>query len=139
MSNTISEALNELNKIEEEYLCEMARVTFLKKYGNVEIYVHTDDGGNVPHFHLRKKGDSGFEWECCIRYDCCDYFSHGRDTDTLPDKKYANELDRVLRLQDPDEPDGVTYWTTAVKEWNRNNSSMKLDKNIVQPNYTQLQ
>lgn len=129
-----------IQKIKEP-LNEMARIGFVPvgTTKTVEVYVHTDDSGNVPHFHVRKYGTNNkFEWETCIRYDSPTYFYHGRYVDKIPDKKIIKQLDSMLRSIDPESRNNDTFWNECVDEWNRNNSEIKLDKNIEQPDYTKL-
>lgn len=122
-------------------LTEMARVGFVPvgTTKSVEVYVHTNDAGNIPHFHVRKYGDNNqFEWETCIKYDSAEYFLHGKYKDKLPSKKIAKDLDKMLRTVDKSDRHKRTYWEIAIDEWNRNNSTVELDLNIVQPDYTTL-
>ena len=122
-------------------LTEMARVGFVPvgTTDTVEVYVHTNDGGNTPHFHVRKYGRNGdFEWKTCVKYESAEYFFHGKYKDKLPNKRIAKDLDKMLRTVDKADRHKRTYWEIAIDEWNRNNSSMILDLNIIQPDYTTL-
>lgn len=105
---------------------------------SVEVYVHTDDPGKVPHFHVRKKGNGRFEWGVCIRYDSCDYFSHERYRGKLPSKKNVKELDSMLRTIDIRDRGRRTFWEKCVDGWNDNNSDIELDLDIEQPDYSEL-
>ena len=120
-------------------ILEMARIGFIPPEDSkgVEIYVHTDDPGKIPHFHVRKRNSSGRGWEfdICVKFEECDYFPHGRHKGKL-DPKVIKDMDKMLRSVGKDESE--TYWKIAVTEWNRNNSDVKLDKNIVQPDYNEL-
>lgn len=125
----------------ENDILEMARVGFIPVGSNktIEVYVHTDDPGKVPHFHVRKYGKDGrFDWETCIRYDSPEYFFHGKYKDKLPDRKIAKQLDTMLRTINTKSRSKSTFWEECVDEWNRNNSDVQLDINIDQPDYTQL-
>lgn len=105
----------------------------------VEVYVNTNDGGNTPHFHVRKySGKHQFEWDVCIKYETAEYFKHGKYKDELPNKKIAKELDQMLRQVDKTSRGGYTFWEIAIDEWNRNNSDRCIDINSVQPDYTKL-
>lgn len=122
-------------------ILEMARVGFIPpgSQKTIEVYVHTDDSGKTPHFHVRKYGkNNSFEWEACILYERAGYFAHGHYNDTLPDKKTTKALDKMLRQIDPKSRDNHTYWQLCVEEWNRNNSDVELDLDLTQPDYTQL-
>ena len=130
--------------VEKEFespILEMARIGFIPHGSKktIEVYVHTDDPGKVPHFHVRKYGKNNkFEWEACIRYDSAAYFSHGRYNDSLPDRKIAKELDNMLRHVDTKSRHKDTYWKKCVDAWNDNNSDVELDPDIEQPDYTKL-
>ena len=121
-------------------LTEMARIGFIPSgdVNGIEVYVHTDDSGNIPHFHVRKRSShNGFEWESCVRYDSPEYFFHSRYNKKL-DTKIAKQLDAMLRMVDEKDRNHRTYWEKAVDDWNDNNSSMELPIDIKQPDYTQL-
>lgn len=124
----------------QDIMC-MARIGWVpaNEPKGIEVYVHTDDSGKTPHFHVRKYGKNNqFEWETCVQYLSADYFLHGRYTDTLPDKKIAKALDKMLRQKDPKSRYGGTYWDSAVDEWNRNNSDVEIPTDLEQPDYTTL-
>ena len=115
----------------------MARIGFVpvntKK--TVEVYVHTDDEGRVPHFHVRKYGrNNQFDWEACVMYTSAEYFAHGHYTDRIPTKG-CKQLDAMLRETSKS---GRTYWETAVDAWNLNNSEEDLPYDLEQPDYTKL-
>ncbi len=50
--------------IKEEQLVEMARVG---KYGIFDVYVHTDDKGKIPHFHIWNEETRGQKFHTCIQ------------------------------------------------------------------------
>lgn len=118
----------------------MARIGWVP-YGSektVEVYVNTDDAGQIPHFHVRKYGRRHrFDWEVCVVYESCNYFTHGRYRGTIPDRNIIKQLDTMLRQQNPIRP-GRTFWQTAIEDWNANNSERMLPYNLVQPDYTKL-
>ena len=115
----------------------MSRIGFLNKQGNpesrseFELYVNTDDGGNIPHMHVHIKD----EHDACIRYDCAEYFNHGKNNNKVS-SEVAKMIDTLLRRRSDE--DDMTYWQIAIMSWNINNSSRKLSKNMEQPDYTQL-
>ena len=105
----------------------------------IEVYVHTDDAGKIPHFHIRKYGQNNqFEWETCVKFEAAEYFLHGKYKDKLPDAKTAKLLDEMLRQINPKDRHGSTYWETAVDAWNNNNSDVELPIDIKQPDYSRL-
>lgn len=124
---------------EEKHLLEMARIGWIpiNSDKSVEVYVHTDDRGDTPHFHVRKYGKKKFEWETCIKYTSAEYFLHGKYRNKLPNKDFAKELNKMLKSQNPKDP-GRTYWQTAIVAWNSNNSKVDLPFDLEQPDYSQL-
>lgn len=137
--STLNNILEDLSNSRDGEILEMARVGYFPiGTKSMEIYIHTDDPGKIPHFHIRKRGDRGFEWETCIRFDSAEYFLHGHYKDKLPNKKIARELDKALRTIDIRDRNKNTYWEECIDEWNRNNSDIMLDLNIKQPDYTKL-
>lgn len=126
---------------DQEDIFGMARIGWLpskKGQTNIEVYVHTNDGGRIPHFHVRKYGKNNkFEWEVCVKYEQPEYFIHGiyRDVSSMRGLEYT--LDRLLRINNPKDP-GRTYWQSAIIAWNMNNSDSDLPYDLEQPDYTQL-
>lgn len=73
----------------------MARAGFTKD--NYEVYVNTDDGGNIPHFHYRLKSDWS-KFHTCIRLDSPEYFHHNGKEDVLNSSQKKN-LQKFLSSQ----------------------------------------
>ncbi len=73
----------------------MARAGFTKD--NYEVYVNTDDGGNIPHFHYRLKSDWN-KFHTCIRLDSPEYFHHNGKEDVLNSSQKKN-LQKFLSSQ----------------------------------------
>ena len=127
--------------INEEAFIEMARIGFIPigTINTTEVYVHTNDAGKIPHFHVRKYGSNNqFEWETCVRYDSANYFVHGHYNDRIPDRKIIKELDKMLRTVDKKDRNHRTYWQKAIDAWNDNNSDVELPLDLEQPDYTKL-
>jgi hypothetical protein len=121
-------------------LDEMARVGYIG--GKFEVYVWTDDPGNIPHFHIRDTNSNGNEFETCVRLDKPEYFLHGHYRDKLnsSQKKALNEFMRDT----PKTNKYDTNYELAVDMWNLNNSSTSIapeqdNGNIVIPDYTKLE
>lgn len=115
---------------------EMARVDFIPpdSQKTIEVYVHTDDPGAIPHFHVRKHGSHGrFDWETCILFEGPKYFLHGEYKDKLP-RDVKGQLDKMLRQEDKKNR-GQTYWESAIRRWNENNSNRDLSIDLCQPDY----
>lgn len=115
---------------------EMARIGFINKENKprqesgLEVFVYTNDGGSIPHFHIKIQG----EQDACVRFDSAKYFSHGSKTSKISSKS-AKQLDSMLRsVRRGDE----TYWEFAIDMWNTNNSKMEIPYDLIQPDYTKL-
>ena len=123
---------------ENDMLFEMARVGFISKSPVLEIYIHTDDPGNIPHFHIRdykKIGKSGEEFHTCVEFKSNKYFHHTGKEDVLNNRQRKLLCD-FLRKTEPDEIE--SNWTILIKEWNRNNSNAKIPTNLPMPDYTTI-
>ena len=130
MDRVSEEIIKRLNG--RENLTEMARIGFTDD--GFEVYVNTNDGGNKPHFHYRTKSD--WEFHSCIRIDVLEYFEHEGKEGKL-NSKQRKELVKFLNDISEDD-DSKTNWQVLIIEWNRNNSDVKVDKDIPMPDYTKL-
>lgn len=136
LHNIVSEATK--NAIKEEHLLlEMARVGYMGKKGEFEVYVRTDDSGHTPHFHLRDSATQGKEFETCVELRTNKYFLHGGYTDTLNSSQRKCLADFMEALN---QYFGNNYGAT-IYAWNTNNSAEKIELekdengNIIMPNY----
>ncbi len=124
------------NKIlQEEYknLTGIALIGYIKNI--YEVYVNTNDVGEEPHFHIRLK-NSWDKFHSCIKILSCEYFEHEEKEDVL-NSELKQSL--VTFLQNKDEEElNKTHWQVLVTEWNRNNPTQKVDRNIEMPNYLDL-
>jgi hypothetical protein len=120
-------------------ILEMGRICFVpsdNKNSEYDMYIHTNDPGKIPHFHVRKigkKGGNSYEWDKCIRLDQAKYFSHGKHTGQIPSSKIEKEVINTLYKKHP--KFNITYWEYAVQLWNDNNSDVEVG-NLVMPDYT---
>ena len=57
-----------------ELFCEMARVGNMNN--ELEVWVRTDDGGNLPHFHIWDKNSQGGKFHTCVQIKQPAYFHH---------------------------------------------------------------
>ena len=118
-------------------LLEMARVGYMGKKGEFEVYVRTDDPGNIPHFHLRDSATQGREFETCIELKKNKYFLHGGYTGVLNSSQRKCLADF---MESPNQFFGNNYGAT-VYAWNTNNSSenIEIEKDghgaIIMPDY----
>lgn len=98
---------------------------------NYEIYVNTNDIGNIPHFHLRDKGTMGNEFHTCIEIQRNHYFHHNAKEDFLTIKMRKN----LMKFLESNDEYGETNWIVLIKEWNRNNPNAKVNISTQMPNY----
>ena len=102
----------------------------------LEVFVNTNDGGYIPHFHIWDASTKGSEFHTCIRYDCPEYFHHNGKEDTLNSRE-KKLLDAFFKAPSRNKRFG-TNWEYALSMWNDNNSSMNIPEDLVQPDYTKL-
>lgn len=129
-----------LGEIHSARFDEMARVGFIG--GEYEVYVWTDDSGNIPHVHVRDTNSRGENYETCVRLESNEYFLHGHYKDRMNSSMrkafnaFMNEPCKNQRYQN--------NYDFAVDMWNSNNSSATVtpqydtEGNIVVPDYTSL-
>lgn len=144
INETVKIALNDIRNINEknvttsnnQAIFEMARIGFICQRPVLEIYIHTDDPGNIPHFHIRdykKSGQSGQEFHTCVQFKSNTYFHHTGKEDYL-NSDQRKELVQFLS-QNYRGRNGYTNWQKLVDDWNDNNSSIQLDEDTPMPNY----
>ena len=112
-------------------LLEMALI------GNVDEYtisINTNDGGYIPHFHIKDSNSNGKKFHTCVKIEKPEYFHHTGKEGVL-NSKLRKEL--VNFLQSETEL-GTTHWKYLVATWNKNNSNRKLPIEIAMPDYTLL-
>jgi hypothetical protein len=127
-------------KFEDNRLDEMARVGFLS--GEVEVYVHTDDGGNIPHVHIRDTATRGLQFETCVSLIKSAYFLHGHYRDTMNNNMAR---DFAVFMESPSRNKKYkSNYEYAVDMWNDNNSNTCItpqydeNGNMIIPNYRKL-
>ncbi|MBR6289434.1 MAG: hypothetical protein IKR19_08865 [Acholeplasmatales bacterium] len=118
---------------------------------NVKIEIYTNEGENVPHFHIEGK-----KFSCCVRLYSCGYFPHGTHTDILNNvqARYINKIMQqkytkigektITNWQQCDivwnrYPHNLGYDPSATKEENENNMAKYHVKDAdEQPDYSNL-
>jgi len=118
---------------EQQELYEIARIGFTND--SYEVYVNTDDGGDIPHFHYRKKGT--WEGHTCIRLDKPEYFQHGDKQATL-NSKQRKELVKFLQSKPTRTTRFSTNWEYLLDAWNANNSNVEIPVDLIMPDYNKL-
>lgn len=115
----------------------MARIGFTSD--RYEIYVNTNDGGKIPHFHYRDANDWN-KFHTCIRIDRPEYFHHDGKSDVLNSKqkralqKFMKSKVSLNRYKDK----FSNNWELICLMWDINNSDIQIDDIIQQPNYIKL-
>lgn len=124
------------NKILQEEHANLTGIALIGYIQNIyEVYVNTNDDGDEPNFHIRLK-NAWDKFHSCIKILSCEYFEHKGKENTL-NSSLRKAL--VTFLQDKDEEElNKTHWQVLVTEWNRNNPTQKIDRNIEMPNYLDL-
>ena len=113
---------------------EMARVGYFfdDKY---EIYIHTDDPGNEPHFHIRDRGTQGAEFHTCVKIKEAMYFRHPGKMDLMNAAMRKNLVAFLRSSPPPKKVSFPTNWDKVIYEWNENNSGMAVDEGQEMPDY----
>ena len=121
------------NNLQSKMLLEIAKVGLLND--ELVIYIWTNEGGNIPHFHIVDKATMGNEFHTCIRIMSAEYFHHTGKEDVL-NSKQKKTLMIFFTMSDKW---GDNYWDIVLQEWNRNSSKIEVDRNLPTPDYTKLQ
>lgn len=129
LRDIIRRAVNE----EIELITEYARVGFIGGKNNLEVYIHTDDPGYIPHMHIRDYATKGKVFDACVELGENKYFSHGSHKDKLNAKQRKDLADF---MESPCiNPKFSNNYELAVDMWNLNNSSQRVEFNGTVPNY----
>lgn len=113
-------------------LGDMAKIGYL---GSYEIYIRTDDPGNIPHMHIWDRSTIGKKFHTCIRLDKAEYFHHTGKECTLDSKQieelvnFLNQRHKILK---------VTNWEYLLIQWTKNNSDVYIDEDSEMPDYRKL-
>lgn len=136
MTNIFSElnSIYNYEKLRESMLLEMARVGFIDD--EYEVYIHTDDPGNVPHFHIWDAETRGQKFHTCIRIESPEYFHHTGKEDYL-NSSMRKELVRFFKDKSKNKRFS-SNWEYLVSMWNDNNSKINVPEDITMPDYTKL-
>lgn len=128
-------SIYEYEVLQESMLLEMARVGFIEdKY---EVYIHTDDPGNIPHFHIWDAETRGQKFHTCIKLEVPEYFHYTGKEDCL-NSTMRKELVSFLRSKPTKLKRYDTNWEVVVDMWNANNSRANVPEDITMPDYTLL-
>lgn len=137
MTNIFSElnSIYDYEKLRESILLEMARVGFIDD--EYEVYIHTDDPGNAPHFHILDAETRGQKFHTCIKIESPEYFHHTGKEDYL-NSNMRKELIKFLKSKPTKLKRYNTNWEVVVDMWNANNSKANVPDDLPMPDYTKL-
>lgn len=119
-------------ELNERFLFEMAQIGDLDN--KLIIYVRSNEGGNIPHFHIVDKQTFGSKFHTCVKIENATYFHHTGKEDVLNSKQRK----RLVEFLSKDFDEDTTNWEYLIMTWNANNSSTKLSKRMQMPDYTNL-
>lgn len=115
-------------------LLEMARVGTMN---SLEIIVWTNDPGNIPHIHIRDSNTHGNKFNCCVRLDKAEYFTHTGKENKLNSKQIKALID-FFNKETSTAGFKLTNWVKTLLYWNDNNSNIELDLSAEMPDYMLL-
>ena len=117
-------------------LYEMARAGYID---NLEIFVSTDDSGNIAHFHIRDSNDQE-KFHTCIEIENPKYFLHGNKNDILNSnqkKKLSKFMSAPVAIERYKNK-FTNNWELICFLWDINNSDKQISRNTPMPDYTKL-
>ena len=118
----------------EQLLLEMARVGF---FSNFEVWIRTDDPGNIPHFHVWDQNSKGGLFHTCVKILEPEYFHHTGKEDVF-NSKQKKELIEFLNAKPLKSKWHPTNWDFIITVWNANNSKFEVPEDSPIPDYTKL-
>lgn len=121
--------------LREDMLLEMARVGFIGD--EYEVFIHTNDPGHIPHFHMWDKATRGQNFHTCIRIDKPEYFHHTGKEDKL-NSNTKKALINFLKSSPLKFGYFDTNWNIVIYMWNMNNSEVEIPKDMPMPDYRLL-
>ena len=125
---------------------DMSRVGFLSEF-SFEVYIRTNDGGNIPHVHIWDTGTKGKRFNSCVKLTSPEYFPHGgkyKDTFSSKQKDAFVEFMKEVRTFSNKRVPAMTNYEYCCFLWNENNSNVSVEvqydenDNPIIPDYSQL-
>lgn len=104
-----------------------------------EVYVNTDDGGSIPHFHFRDAKDWN-KFHTCIYIEEPKYFHHTGKEDVLNSslkKKLQEFMEQPVKLKRYKNVYS-NNWELVCDMWDMNNSNVSISEDVLQPDYRNL-
>lgn len=114
----------------------MARVGYVDSY---EIYVNTNDGGEIPHFHMRDPNDWS-KFHTCVLITKAEYFLHEGKEDVL-NSKQRKALQKFMESPVANKKYSSKFannWELVCFLWELNNSDVIIPDGAVMPDYRKL-
>lgn len=121
---------------EKQDIYGMSRVGFI---GELEVYVNTNDAGNIPHFHLRDSTNWD-RFHSCIRIDKAEYFLHEGKENKL-NSSQRKELQEFMESRVSINKYADKFennWELVCFLWDMNNSDVSIPEGLEMPNYLEL-
>lgn len=118
---------------------EMARAGTVQIDGVYEVFVNTNDAGNIPHFHFRDAVDWD-KFHACIKIESAEYFAHD-GKDSVLNTKQKKYLEKFMREKVSISKYAAKFsnnWELVCFLWDMNNSNRLISDDIVQPDYRKL-
>lgn len=126
---------------------DMSRVGYLTEF-SFEVYIRTDDGGNIPHVHIWDTGTKGKKFSTCVKLTAPEYFPHGgryKDVfNTKQKKAFAAFMRAQANLKAKWLGGQPTNYEYCCFLWNENNSNVNVEvqydenDNSIIPDYSLL-
>ena len=116
----------------EQFLIEMAQIGDIDN--KLMIYVRSNDGGNIPHFHIVDKSTLVKQYHTCVMIEVAKYFHHTGKEGVLNSKQRKSLVEFLSKDFDED----TTNREYLIMTWNANNSKSKISKKLPMPNYLEL-
>lgn len=141
--------LKGLMNVRNEEMRKIYDMAHIGNFGsdNLELYINSREGDNVPHFHVLDHTSKGEEIETCVQIRENRYFHHGRHQGTLN----AKQRDALMafmqskpKTNKPQFNKFDTYYELIAYLWElfypNSDTEIKYDKdgNVIIPDYTNI-
>lgn len=109
---------------------DIERRNLIGSYSNTSIFVYSIEGENIPHFHIKIKGE---RTDVCIKILTNDYFIHGKHKGVLN----KSSLKKLVNFFNEKHNNEETNWQYLISVWNKH-SQKKISKETHIPNYLEM-
>ena len=101
------------------------------------LYVHNNDNGDRPHFHMRKN-----DINVCIELERPEYFRQGdaHESGVLDEEEKQDLIELFQTVVDIEKfkKAGITVWDMMCITWNWNNPDNEVSDDLEMPDYSKL-